>query len=175
MISDDDAILAAAAAIIIGVATRQSRCRRSRRYWVRPSILNGRKKYRTSEFMKDLLLDEADELNLEYRNDVGFSNFFRMNRTDFEILLRMIEPKISKNNTSFREAIPASERLAVTLRFIATGDSFHSLMYSMKISKQAISCFLPEVCDALVESLRDYIKVRNIKTSFQIKNSNFYC
>nr|CAH7735360.1 unnamed protein product [Callosobruchus chinensis] len=101
MISDDeDAILAAAAAIIIGVATCQSRCRRPRRFWIRPSLLNGRKKYRTSV----LLFDEADELNLEYRNAVGFSNFFRMNITDFEILLRMIESKISKK-------IPPPEKL----------------------------------------------------------------
>nr|CAI5869959.1 unnamed protein product [Callosobruchus analis] len=56
-----------------------------------------------------------------------------------------------------REAIPASGRLAVTLRFIATDDSFHSLMYTMKISMQAIASFLLEVCDALVEALRDYI------------------
>nr|CAI5826292.1 unnamed protein product [Callosobruchus analis] len=36
------------------------------------------KKYKTSVFMKDLLLDEADELNLEYRNDARFSKFFSM-------------------------------------------------------------------------------------------------
>nr|CAI5833300.1 unnamed protein product [Callosobruchus analis] len=71
-------------------------CRRPRRYWIRPSLLNGRKKYKTSVFMKDLLRGEADELNLEYRNDVRLRNFFRMNRTDFEILLRMTEPKMSK-------------------------------------------------------------------------------
>nr|CAI5842874.1 unnamed protein product [Callosobruchus analis] len=60
MISDDkDAIMAAATAIIIGVATCQNRCRRTPRFWMRPSLLNGRKKYRTSVFIKDLLLDEG--------------------------------------------------------------------------------------------------------------------
>lgn len=58
------------------------------------------------------------------------------------------------------------ERLAITLRFLATGDSFHSLMYLFKVSKQVISNIVPEVCDALVESLQEYIKVslfKNIK------------
>ncbi|XP_044766239.1 protein ANTAGONIST OF LIKE HETEROCHROMATIN PROTEIN 1-like [Coccinella septempunctata] len=155
---DDDAVLAAAAAIIIGVVACQPRPR-PRRFWVRPSIKKGRQRYGASEFMKDLLLDVVDELNLEYRNDVGFIKFFRMKSTDFYILLRMIGPKIAKQNTSFREAIPASERLAVTLRFLATGDSYHSLMYLMKISKQTISSFMPEVCDAIVEALQGYIKM----------------
>lgn len=120
---DDDVALAACAAIIIGCVSR--RRRRPRRFWVRPSLKNGRQKYRTNDFINDLLQDEADDLNLEYRKDVGFTNYFRMNRSDFELLLGMVGPKISKENTNLREAIPASERLAVTLRFLATGDSYY--------------------------------------------------
>ena len=63
------------------------------------------------------MLDDVDELNLEYRCDIGFRNFFRMKNSDFEILLTMIAPKIIKKDTSFRQAIPVSQRLAVTLRF----------------------------------------------------------
>lgn len=96
MVDDDDVALAASAAIIIGFAAFQRRCRRPRRFWVRPSLINGRRKYRASDFMEDLLQDETDELNLEYRNDVGFTNFFRMKRSDFEFLLKLVEPKISK-------------------------------------------------------------------------------
>jgi hypothetical protein len=110
--------------------------------------------------MKDLLLDEVDEPNLEYRSDLGFRNFFRMNNSNFEYLLSMIAPKIIKKDTSFIQAIPASQRLAVTLRFLASGDSYTSLGYLLKISKQAISYIVPEICDALIIALQDYIKVR---------------
>ena len=51
------------------------------------------------EFLKDLVLDDVDELNLEYRCDIGFRNFFKMKNSDFEILLTMISPKIIKKKT----------------------------------------------------------------------------
>jgi len=50
----------------------------------------------------------------------------------------------------------------VTLRFLANGDSYVSLQYLLKISKQIISCIVPEVCEPLVEKLKDYIQVRQI-------------
>lgn len=88
-----------------------------------------------------------------------FDNFCRMSSTDFEHLLQMIEPKIKKKDTFWREAIPAKVRLAVTLRFLATGDSFKSLHFLFKISSQVISLIVPEVCKAICEALKDYVKV----------------
>lgn len=110
--------------------------------------------------MKDLLLDDADELNLEYRSGCGFKNFFRMKTNDFEGLLNKIAHIIQKPDTPFKSAIPPHERLAVTLRFLPMGDSFHSLSYTFKISKQIISAIIPIVCEAIVGVLQDYIKVR---------------
>lgn len=68
-----------------------------------------------------------------------------MHSADFDFLLNSIGPKIARKNTSFRQAISVQERLALTLRFLATGDSYASLQYLFKISKQAISCIVPEV------------------------------
>nr|CAI5823450.1 unnamed protein product [Callosobruchus analis] len=58
-----------------------------------------------------------------------------MSPEDFKILLELLEPYITKSGTDYRRAIPAAERLAVTLRCIATGDSYSSFMYVFKISK----------------------------------------
>lgn len=42
------------------------------RFWVRPRpSLKNRKIYNAYDLMKDLILDDMDELNLEYRYDVG--------------------------------------------------------------------------------------------------------
>jgi hypothetical protein len=45
-----------------------------------------------------------------------------MSASDLELLLQLIGPSIKKEDTNMREAIPISMRLAVTLRFLATGD-----------------------------------------------------
>nr|CAH7721007.1 unnamed protein product [Callosobruchus chinensis] len=61
-----------------------------------------------------------------------------MTNTDFEFLLSKIGPKIKKKHTTFRRAIPTAEPLAVTLRFFASGDSYHFLKYTFNIWKPAI-------------------------------------
>lgn len=81
--------------------------------------------------------------------------------SDFEKLATIIGPQIAKRDTNFRETIPINERLAVTLRFLATGDSYTSLMNLFKISKQLISVIVPEVCEALIKGLKEYIEVWN--------------
>lgn len=88
-----------------------------------------------------------------------FDNFCRMSFSDFEYLLNEIAPLITKKNTSFREAIPAKYRLALTLRFLASGDSYKSLHFLFKVSTQVISTIIPEVCIALNKVLKDQIKV----------------
>ncbi|KAJ4440376.1 hypothetical protein ANN_08517 [Periplaneta americana] len=113
MCDEEDILLASAALIIILSANRRKF--RKRRFWVRPS-LQSRKVYRGSVLMKDLMLEDVDQLNLEYRCGGGFIIFFQMSSPDFETLLTMIGPKISTCDTSYRTVIPANERLAVTLR-----------------------------------------------------------
>jgi len=82
-----------------------------------------------------------------------------MSPTDFEILINLVGHKIKKNDTHLRNAISVQDRLAVTIRFLATGDSYSSLQYLFKISKQSISSIIPEVCQALVQALKENIQV----------------
>lgn len=94
--------------------------------------------------------------------DDTIKNFVRMSTQDFEHLVSLISQKVGKKDTTFREAVTVRERLAVTLRFLATGDSYTSLQYLFKMSKCTISKIIPEVCDALIETLKDCVKVRII-------------
>jgi hypothetical protein len=72
----------------------------------------------------------------------------------------MVEPMITRQNTRLRESVPAEMKLATTLRYLATGDSFTSLRYLFRVSKQFISSMLPGVLKAIIESIKDYVKVR---------------
>lgn len=94
-----------------------------------------------------------------------FKKFTRMSLADFEYLLHKLEPIIAKQDTQLRDAIPAKIRLAVTLRFLASGDSFESLHFLFRISSSLISQIVPEVCAALNKVLKDEINVSSKTTS----------
>nr|CAH7756981.1 unnamed protein product [Callosobruchus chinensis] len=101
------------------------------------------------------------ENNALLRNmDSGhLKNFTRMTAEDFERLIILVGPKISKMDSKFRKAIPVQDRLTITLRFLATGDSFISLQYLFNVSKQRISIIIDETCNAPIQALKEQIKV----------------
>jgi hypothetical protein len=80
-------------------------------------------------------------------------------------------------DTQFREANTVREWMVITLRFLATGDSYTSLQYLLRVSKQStlISRIVPEICNAITEALKECIKVSQNKTSdFQISMYLFF-
>ena len=77
----------------------------------------------------------------------------------FDALLDIVAPKIERQNTQMRDAISPRVMLGVTLYFMATGNSYHTLQYFFRVLKASISNFIPEVCDAIYDSLGEFIKV----------------
>ena len=78
----------------------------------------------------------------------------RMSRAQYFEILSQIEPFISKQATVMGgNPISAGERLALTLRFLATGKSFHSLHFQFRISRRAVSYIVFEVCQAIHDVL----------------------
>ena len=73
----------------------------------------------------------------------------------FNHLLSLVKPLIRKPDTRFRKSISASERLALTLRFFATGDSQQTLTYSFRIGRDAVSKIVSETCDAIYSVLKE--------------------
>ncbi|KAJ8897715.1 hypothetical protein PR048_003065 [Dryococelus australis] len=139
-------IFASAAFVLIGLLLKKQR---KRRIWV-------------SDFLKKSTTRNAavllDELSSQPEHG-SYQHFCRINADDFEHLLTLIEDKIKKDDINCREAIPPRQKLAVTPRYVATGHSHASLMFLSRISKTAISKIIPELCQALMSSLREYIKI----------------
>ncbi|XP_028159789.1 uncharacterized protein LOC114352396 [Ostrinia furnacalis] len=127
--------------------TKKRKTRRQRRWWMKKIHRN-----RTRQFIEEKFNE------LLYEPSGEFDNFCRMSYTDFEFLLQKISPMISKQDTDFRDAIPAKFRLAITLRFLASGDSYKSLHYMFKVSVSMISITIREVCRSLNEILKDLVK-----------------
>lgn len=72
-----------------------------------------------------------------------FYRFLKMTPENFDYLLDLVAPLISKQDTTFRRAIAPGGHLAVTLCFLSTGQSFQSLQYLFRISQPSISKFVP--------------------------------
>ncbi|KAJ8349682.1 hypothetical protein SKAU_G00248120 [Synaphobranchus kaupii] len=74
----------------------------------------------------------------------------------------MVTPLIQRQNTNFRDCISPGERLMVTLRFLATGESFQSLSYMFRIGCSTIRKFVPDTCRAIHRVLAEkYFKCPN--------------
>jgi len=99
-------------------------------------------------------------VELLYEPSGEFENFTRMSLSDFEYILTLISPIISKQDTELRDSILAKIRLAITLRFLATGDSYKNLHFLFKVSSQIISKIVPEVCAAINKVLKNEVKVK---------------
>lgn len=92
-----------------------------------------------------------------------YRNFLRMDAEQFDQLLAMVTPHIKKKDTNMRESISAGERLVLTLRFLATGESFRSLQYLFRIPVSTISSIIPEVLDAIYKVLvNEYLQVNEL-------------
>ena len=92
------------------------------------------------------------ELKVEDR--LGFREMFRIDAGDFEFMLGKISHLISPREMSnFGDHLPIipDERLALTLRYIATGESFQSLSFQFRISANAVSYIIKGCCNALVD------------------------
>ena len=85
-----------------------------------------------------------------------------MDAESYDELLNLVMPMIVKQNTTMREAISPNARLSVTLRFLATGNSFGDMKFLTRTSPQTISLIVFETCQAITRCLQEQqiIKVR---------------
>lgn len=100
----------ALAAIIVLLRRRRRRQQAKKRLWTHP--------WNEKRFEQGINFNLMKELNHDTPNHRRYS---RMDPEDFEDLLTRVEGFIQRENTTFRRAISPWERLAITLRYLATG------------------------------------------------------
>ncbi|XP_053390824.1 uncharacterized protein LOC128553673 [Mercenaria mercenaria] len=158
-IQDVDGIIAIVCVIMIMSAINlQHRDRLRGRQWVRPWIAR-RGQYGAYHALMQELRQEDPR---------SYKNFVRMDKDTFTELLELVTPLIKKKDTFMRNSISAAERLALTLRYLATGDSYATLQYLYRVPATTVSEIIPETCQAIYNVLRNtYIKVTNFSCSFK--------
>lgn len=91
-----------------------------------------------------------------------FAEYMRMPHGKFSELLNIIGPSVQKKDTVMRNAIPPGERLALTLRYLATGESFQSLSFQFRIGRTTIGEIVMDVCTVILDKLKEeYLKTPN--------------
>ncbi|XP_026470287.1 protein ALP1-like [Ctenocephalides felis] len=80
----------------------------------------------------------------------SFANYTRMKEPVWNELLALVEPLIVKQNTVMREAISPKRRLSVTIRYLATGNTFKDLSYSTRMAPNTISKVVQETLEAII-------------------------
>ena len=92
----------------------------------------------------------------------------------FEHLLSLVGPMIQKKTTRFRMPISAPQRLALTLRYLATGESQQSLSFSYRVGKATVSKIVSETSSAIYNALKNpYLKNPSLRNEWLTIASGF--
>ncbi|KAM3909895.1 uncharacterized protein RB166_021521 [Leptodactylus fuscus] len=86
-----------------------------------------------------------------------FAKFLRMTPEAFDRLLGMLADHLHRQDTTMRKAISPTERLVITLRFLATGESFASLHLQFRVGKSTISGIVRSTCHLIWQHLQPIV------------------
>jgi len=114
-IADDTAAVAAVGILVAIAAKEKENRKRKRTIWMQPWIANRE-------------IHGAYHALLQELYDKSYRNFLRMDKGSFEMLLHKVAPYIRCQNTKMRLSITTEERLAVTLRYLATGEQAYCII-----------------------------------------------
>ena len=92
----------------------------------------------------------------------------------FDEILQRIRHRIVKQDTNFKEALVPGLKLAVTLRFMATGEAYKSPATTFSVAPNTISLFVPEVCEAIIqEYMEDWIVIPTTEEDWKMVAEGF--
>ncbi|KAL5237508.1 hypothetical protein ACI65C_004918 [Semiaphis heraclei] len=87
-----------------------------------------------------------------------YQNFVRMSASTFEELVCIVGPKIMRF-PSRPDILSVGEVLTATLRYLASGESMMSIMYSFRIGKATVSKLIFQCCEVLWDTLNTKVLV----------------
>jgi hypothetical protein len=92
----------------------------------------------------------------------------RMSPESFDYLLSKVGPAIRKKETRTRQAIEPAERLALTIRYLASGNSQQSMSFAYRMGRTTVSNIIQETCSAIWDAFSETY-LRPPRTSEQWK------
>ena len=119
---------------------QRPRVRRARRVWTWPYIARRTEKGHYENLLRELDI-ECPHL---------YKAFTRITKRMFNMLVEKVTPLIRKEDTFMRRALSPGIRMAITLRFLATGESYKSIGLAFRVGHATVSKIVPETCKAII-------------------------
>ena len=117
--------------------------------WVRPWLLQREERMAYYNIMAELYATGIS----------GFTNCMKITSEFFVMIKTRLEPCLARQATNYSAPITVGEKLALTIRYLATGESYTSLSCQFRVGRSTISKFLPEVCRAIQDEFtREYLR-----------------
>ena len=77
-----------------------------------------------------------------------------MEPTFFDLIEDRITSHLRKPITNFSKPLEVGLKLAVTLRYLSTGENYTSLQYQWRVGRTTICKFVPQVCKAILKEFQ---------------------
>ncbi len=96
-------------------------------------------------------------VELAVEDPARFQNFVRCEPAMFQEIVERLTPIISKQDTNYHKALDPGLKVAITLRYMATGDNSKSLQYGFRVAYNTICLLIAEVCAAIIEAYHEEV------------------
>ena len=104
-----------------------------------------------------------------------FRAMLRMTSETYQVLIEKVRPYIEKRDTFYRKCISVEERVSITLKYLATGESGVSLSQQFRVGRSTVSCILRTTLAAIVKGMsQDYLSTPNTEEEW-LKIAEIFC
>ena len=88
---------------------------------------------------------------------MAFRNFTRLSTQLFKDWVKRLTPSARKEDTWYRDSLEVALKVAITLRHLATGNNYTSLMYLFYVPQNTTSVLVQDVCLAIWDEYGDEV------------------
>ena len=146
MLMEEEMLLSLTASAVLIRQKRRAKGAK-RKFWTRNWLLDRPFYGQYEKLLAELKTDDVP----------SFMNFLRVDPLMFQEVVDRVGPTIEREDTNMRKALSPGLRIAITLRFLATGDSYKSLQYGFRVAHNTISLIIPETCQAIIQEYQDEV------------------
>lgn len=155
-------LIVPAASIVIILSVLKKRKIKRKRIWVKEWLLKHGTESPFGAFHENVYPDWMISDPERYRRTM------RMSTDAFSELVDLVTPYIKKYNTHLRKSIPVDKRLAITLKYLASGDTFYDLSSFYCVGVSTIQKIIYETCQAINIVLRSKIQIPTTSAEWKV-------